>query len=123
MKKVLGLDLGTTSIGWAMVNQAESSDERSSIIMTGVRVNPLTTDEKDSFEKGKAITTNADRRLKRGIAQESPAIQTSSGASLVCAQARGVDKRRYCPVRAGRRLHISDIPFEGGGSVKGDYLG
>lgn len=67
MKKVLGLDLGTTSIGWAMVNQAESSDERSSIIMTGVRVNPLTTDEKDSFEKGKAITTNADRRRKRGM--------------------------------------------------------
>ncbi len=50
-----------------MVNQAESGDERSSIIMTGVRVNPLTTDEKDSFEKGKAITTNADRRLKRGM--------------------------------------------------------
>lgn len=67
MKKVLGLDLGTTSIGWAMVNQAESSDERSSIIMTGVRVNPLTTDEKDRFEKGKAITTNADRRRKRGM--------------------------------------------------------
>ena len=67
MKKVLGLDLGTTSIGWALVNQAESSGEHSSIIATGVRVNPLTTDEKDSFEKGKAITTNADRRQKRGM--------------------------------------------------------
>lgn len=30
MKKVLGLDLGTTSIGWAMVNQAENSEEKSS---------------------------------------------------------------------------------------------
>lgn len=67
MKKVLGLDLGTASIGWALVNQAESSGEHSSIIATGVRVNPLTTDEKDSFEKGKAITTNADRRQKRGM--------------------------------------------------------
>ncbi len=67
MKKVLGLDLGTTSIGWALVNQAESGEEKSSIIKAGVRVNPLTTDEKDSFEKGKAITTNADRRLKRGM--------------------------------------------------------
>ena len=65
MKKVLGLDLGTTSIGWALVNQAENKNERSSIIRAGVRVNPLSSDEKDQFEKGKAITTNADRTLKR----------------------------------------------------------
>ena len=65
MKKVLGLDLGTTSIGWALVNQAESGEEKSSIIRAGVRVNPLSVEEKDSFEKGKAITTNADRTLKR----------------------------------------------------------
>lgn len=67
MKKVLGLDLGTTSIGWAMVNQAESPSEQSSIIRAGVRVIPLSVEEKDSFEKGKAITTNADRTLKRGM--------------------------------------------------------
>ena len=67
MKKILGLDLGTTSIGWALVNQAENKDEQSSIIRAGVRVNPLTVDEKDAFEKGKAVTTNADRRLKRSM--------------------------------------------------------
>ena len=66
MKKVLGLDLGTTSIGWALVNQAETEGEKSGIIRAGVRVNPLTTDEKDGFNSGKDITTNADRRLKRG---------------------------------------------------------
>lgn len=65
MKKILGLDLGTTSIGWALVYEAETKTEKSSIIRAGVRVNPLTSDEKDSFEKGKAITTNADRTLKR----------------------------------------------------------
>ena len=65
MKKVLGLDLGTTSIGWALVNQAENENEHSSIIRAGIRVNPLSTDEIGSFEKGKAITTNADRTLKR----------------------------------------------------------
>ncbi|MBQ9399082.1 MAG: type II CRISPR RNA-guided endonuclease Cas9 [Bacteroidales bacterium] len=67
MKKILGLDLGTASIGWAVVNSADKSDEKSSIIACGSRVIPLTVDEKDSFEKGKAITTNADRRLKRGM--------------------------------------------------------
>lgn len=67
MKRILGLDLGTTSIGWAVVNQAEKDNEQSSIVKMGVRVNPLTTDEKDNFEKGKSITTTADRTLKRGM--------------------------------------------------------
>jgi CRISPR-associated endonuclease Csn1 len=65
MKKILGLDLGTTSIGWAIVNEAEGVNEKSEIIKLGVRVNPLTVDEQSDFEKGKAITTNADRTLKR----------------------------------------------------------
>ncbi len=62
MKKILGLDLGTTSIGWALVNESENKGEQSSIVRLGVRVNPLTVDEKGNFEKGKAITTNADRQ-------------------------------------------------------------
>ena len=67
MKKILGLDLGTTSIGWAVVNEKENDGENSSIIRLGVRVNPLTVDEKTNFEKGKSITTNADRRMKRSM--------------------------------------------------------
>ncbi len=64
MKKILGLDLGITSIGWALVNEAETESEKSSIIRLGVRVNPLTIDEKGNFEKGKAITTNSDRQKR-----------------------------------------------------------
>ncbi|MDR3218011.1 MAG: type II CRISPR RNA-guided endonuclease Cas9, partial [Dysgonamonadaceae bacterium] len=67
MKRILGLDLGTNSIGWAVVNEAENSEEKSSIIKLGVRVNPLTVDEQQNFEKGKSITTNADRTLKRSM--------------------------------------------------------
>src|SRR5690606_12779508 len=66
MKRILGLDLGTTSIGFAYVKEAENSTEQSSIEKLGVRVNPLTTDEQTNFEKGKPLTTNADRTLKRG---------------------------------------------------------
>lgn len=65
MKRILGLDLGTNSIGWAFVNEAETDAEQSSINRIGVRVNPLTTDEQTNFEKGKPITTNADRTLAR----------------------------------------------------------
>ena len=67
MKKILGLDLGTNSIGWAVVNEAEKAGEQSSIVKLGVRVNPLTVDELTDFEKGKSITTNADRTLKRSM--------------------------------------------------------
>lgn len=65
MKRILGLDLGTTSIGWGIVEESEDRD-KSKIIKLGVRVNPLTTDEKINFEGGKPISTNADRTLKRG---------------------------------------------------------
>ena len=49
MKRILGLDLGSSSIGWALVNEAESKNERSSIVKLGVRVNPLTVDESINF--------------------------------------------------------------------------
>lgn len=65
MKIKLGIDLGTTSIGFAQVNESEDS-RNSSIERIGVRVNPLTTEEQTNFEKGKPITINADRTLKRG---------------------------------------------------------
>ncbi len=67
IKKILGLDLGTNSIGWALVTETKENKKLvdADIIKLGVRVNPLTVDEKTNFEKGKPITTNADRTLKR----------------------------------------------------------
>ncbi|MDQ5928732.1 MAG: CRISPR-associated endonuclease Csn1, partial [Bacteroidota bacterium] len=66
MKKILGLDLGTTSIGWSFINEAENENETASIVNTGVRIVPLTTDEEADFKKGNTISINADRTLKRG---------------------------------------------------------
>lgn len=66
MTKILGLDLGTTSIGWAVVNEADKPQD-SSIVRLGVRVNPLTTDEQKEFEKGDPVTTNAERTIKRSM--------------------------------------------------------
>ncbi len=65
MKNILGLDLGTTSIGFAHVIEGDGF-EQSQIVQIGVRVNPLTTDEQTNFEKGKPVSVNADRTLKRG---------------------------------------------------------
>lgn len=67
MKHILGLDLGTNSIGWALVKERENENEQSSITRLGVREIYLTADEQSNFEKGKSITTNADRTLKRSM--------------------------------------------------------
>ena len=78
MKKILGLDLGTNSIGWAVVNEAENTDEKSSIVKVGVRTisydNFVSTEtgkeSKDpvkDFSGGKGISCNAGRTLKRSM--------------------------------------------------------
>ena len=61
MKKILGLDLGTNSIGWALIDQDEKR-----ILGLGSRIIPMGTDKQD-YEKGVGISKNADRRTKRTI--------------------------------------------------------
>lgn len=65
MKTILGLDLGVSSIGWAIVKEDSKNTDNNKIVKLGVRVNPLTVDEQTNFEKGKPITTNAGRTLAR----------------------------------------------------------
>src|SRR5699024_5810440 len=64
LKHILGLDLGARSIGWAYVVEGDTPNT-SDIKQIGVRVNPLSTDEQLDFEKGKPLTTNASRTLRR----------------------------------------------------------
>ena len=63
MKKVLGLDLGSASIGWAVIS--ESEDNASSIIAMGSRIIPMSTDDANEFTQGKAISKNAKRTTTR----------------------------------------------------------
>ncbi len=73
MKRVLGLDLGSTSIGWAIIeeNSVEVCNEQSvnsgcdKILALGSRIIPLGDDECTQFSKGQTITKNADRTKKR----------------------------------------------------------
>ncbi len=87
MKRILGLDLGVASIGWALVNEAESSDEQSSIVRLGVRVNPLTQGqdgEKDNFERGKSVSTNSGRTLKRSMRRNLQRFKLRREALIDC---------------------------------------
>ena len=63
MKKILGLDLGTNSIGWAVVN-TDNNGTPTHIEGMGSRIIPMGRDKID-YEKGVTITKNADRRTKR----------------------------------------------------------
>ena len=63
MKKILGLDLGTNSIGWALVDL-----ENNKIEGMGSRIIPMTQDVLDTFSGGKPLETQtAARTSYRGI--------------------------------------------------------
>jgi CRISPR-associated endonuclease Csn1 len=64
-KNILGLDLGTNSIGWALIQQ-DFENKYGKILGMGSRIIPMGTDKQD-YEKGIGITKNADRRTKRTI--------------------------------------------------------
>ena len=64
MKKILGLDLGTNSIGWALV-EVDETNKPKRIIGMGSRIIPLSSDDRDQFQKGQAISKNQDRTRAR----------------------------------------------------------
>ena len=63
-RKVLGLDLGVGSIGWSLITLDEGGHP-AEILGMGSRIVPLTSDDMQEFQKGKAITKNKDRTMKR----------------------------------------------------------
>ncbi|MDY5969022.1 MAG: HNH endonuclease domain-containing protein [Bacteroidales bacterium] len=60
MGKILGLDLGTNSIGWAVVDT-----ERKEIVGAGSRIIPLDGEITSNYEKGNASSQTGDRTMKR----------------------------------------------------------
>ncbi len=64
MAKILGLDLGVTSIGWAYIDE---NDKQNEILGLGSRIIQLSVDEKDEFAQGLTATKNQQRTLKRTL--------------------------------------------------------
>lgn len=70
MKKILGLDLGTNSIGWAVINENITTDgiaTLTGIDAAGSRIIPMSEDIIGNFEKGESISQTAERTKLRGI--------------------------------------------------------
>lgn len=72
MKKILGLDLGTNSIGWAVVDAEETARDNSTkqlqptgISSAGSRIIPMSADILGDFDKGNSISQTAERTRLR----------------------------------------------------------
>ena len=66
MKRVLGLDLGTNSIGWAVVDVPDNDDEAGVVIALGSRIFPEGA-ERDGYA---LVTKTKERRQKRSMRRQ-----------------------------------------------------
>lgn len=64
-KHILGLDLGTNSIGWAMLESDENNHPQQ-IIKAGSRIIPMDAAILGDFEAGNSISQTRDRTMARG---------------------------------------------------------
>lgn len=60
MKKILGLDLGTNSIGWALIEH-NFEEKQGKILGIGTRIIPMSQDILGEFEKGNSVSQTAAR--------------------------------------------------------------
>ena len=66
MKTILGLDLGTNSIGWALIKQ-DFKNKQGEILGMGSRIIPMSQDILGDFGKGNSVSQTAERTAYRGV--------------------------------------------------------
>lgn len=66
MKTILGLDLGTNSIGWALIKQ-NFENKQGEILGLGSRIIPMSQDILGEFSKGNSVSQTAERTAYRSI--------------------------------------------------------
>ena len=64
-KTVLGLDIGTNSIGWAVIS-SDFQEKEGAIIGMGSRIIPMSQDILGEFERGNSFSQTAERTRMRG---------------------------------------------------------
>lgn len=67
MKHILGLDLGTNSIGWAVVKTNEEGNKLKGFDITGSRIIPMDASILGDFAKGNTVSQTAERTRLRGV--------------------------------------------------------
>ena len=59
MKRVLGLDLGTNSIGWALI-ESDFENKEGRILQVGSRIIPMSQDILGIFDSGQSYSQTAE---------------------------------------------------------------
>ena len=72
MKKILGLDLGTNSIGWSLIerdfeNKIDNVLGKGHILGMGCRIIPMSQDVLDKFGQGQSHSQTSERTDYRGV--------------------------------------------------------
>ena len=68
MKRILGLDLGSASIGWALISESENNGNvNREILGLGCRIIPYEGTEGKDFEKGTGESRNSIRTKMRTV--------------------------------------------------------
>ncbi|WP_292008243.1 type II CRISPR RNA-guided endonuclease Cas9 [Chryseobacterium sp.] len=66
MKRILGLDVGTNSVGWALIEN-DFENKKGHILGMGSRVIPMTQDILGKFGKGETVSQTAERTKYRSV--------------------------------------------------------
>ena len=67
MKKILGLDVGTNSVGWAVIETSQDERQLGHIECAGTRIIPMDAEMLGNFDRGNTKSQTADRTAYRGI--------------------------------------------------------
>ena len=118
MKKILGLDLGTTSIGWAFIKEIDNEVSGSQLIDLGVRIVPISSDEESDFAKGNKIAINSDRTLKRGARRGLQRYKLRRNALLAIAKENLLIPTNYEYAEIGPSSTFSILRLRAEASIK-----
>ncbi len=66
MKKILGLDLGTNSVGWALIEQ-DFENKSGKVLGMGSKIIPMGQDVLGEFDKGNSVSQTAERTRLRSV--------------------------------------------------------
>lgn len=103
-KIIVGLDVGTNSIGWAVIER-DIENEYGKILGMGSRIIPTDSDLLSKYETGQAASKNANRRQARGARRLRQRYKLRRQRLIECLKILGWLPEDFQP---GHQLPISD---------------
>ena len=109
MNKILGLDIGTNSIGWALINW-DSETFKGNIIDAGSRIIPTDSELLSNYETGQAASKNATRRQARGARRLKQRFKIRRHRLIIAIKELGWIPQDFTP---GHQLPVSNERLNG----------